>query len=69
MTIFNDFFEETKNSRNSYQLRIERSSRLQMFFKIDVLGVLGLKACKFIKKRVQHRCFAMKFANFYRKPC
>ena len=39
MTIFNNFFEETKNSHNSYQLRIERSSLLQMFFKIGVLGV------------------------------
>ena len=39
-TIFNDFFEETKNFHNSYQLRIERSSLLQMFFKIGVLGVL-----------------------------
>ena len=50
MTIFNDFFEETENSHNSYQLRIERSSHLQMFFKMGVLGVLGLKACKFIKE-------------------
>ena len=64
MSIFNDLFEETKNSFNSYQLRIARSSQSQMFFKIGVLGVLGLKACKFIKKRLQHRCFAMKFAKF-----
>ena len=69
MTIFNDFFEETKNSRNSYQLRIERSRRSQMFFKTGVLGVLGLKACKFIKKRLQDRWFAVKFAIFCRKPC
>ena len=68
MLIFNDLFEETKNCRNSYQLRIERSNCSQMFFKIGLLGVLGLKACKFIKKRLQHRCFAMKFANFFRKP-
>ena len=67
MTIFNDFFEETKNSRNSYQLRIERSSHSQMFFKIGFLGALGLKACKFVKKRLQHRYFAVKFVNFFRK--
>ena len=67
MKILDDFFEETKNSRNSYQLRIVRSSRSQMFFKIGVLGFLGLKACKFIKKRLQHRCFAVKFTNFFRK--
>ena len=64
MTIFNDFFEKTKNSRNSYQLRIERSSRSQMFFKIGVPGALGLKAFKFIEKRPQHWCFAVKFAIF-----
>ena len=68
MTIFNDFFEETNNSRNSYQLRIERTSHLQMFFKIGVLGALGLKASKFIKKRLQYGCFAVKSANFFRKP-
>ena len=62
---FQYFFEETKNSRNPYQLRIERSSRSQMFFKIGVLGVLDLKACKFIKKRLQYMCF---LENFYRTP-
>ena len=46
MTIFNDFFEEIKNSRNSYQMRIKRSSCSQMFFKIGVIGVLGLKVYK-----------------------
>ena len=28
--------------------------------------VSGLKACKFIKKRLQHRCFTGKFAEFSR---
>ena len=37
-----------------------------MFFKIGVPGVLGL-TCKFIKNRLQHRCFAIKFANFFKK--
>ena len=68
VTIPNDFSEEIKSSRNFYQLRIERSSRSQMFFKISVLGVLALKACKFIKKRLQRRCFAVKFLKFFRKP-
>ena len=68
MTIFNDFVKETKNSGNSYQLGIERSSYLQLFFSTCVPGVLGQKASKFIKKRPQHRCFAVKFAKFYRKP-
>ena len=27
-----------------------------------------LKACNFIKKRLQHRCFPVKFAKFLRTP-
>ena len=30
--------------------------------------VSGLKACNFIEKRLQHRCFPMKFAKFLRTP-
>ena len=30
--------------------------------------VAGLKVCNFIKNRLQHRCFPMKFANFLRTP-
>ena len=47
-----------------------QSSRSQMFFKIGVLKksllnkVAGLKAWNFIKKRLQHRCFPVKFAKF-----
>ena len=36
------------------------SSHLQMFF--------GLKACNFIKKRLQHRCFPVKFKKILRTP-
>ena len=34
-----------------------------MFFKI---GVLKNKTCNFIKKRLQHRCFSVKFAKILR---
>ena len=30
--------------------------------------VVGHKACNFIKKRLQHRCFSVKFAKFLRAP-
>ena len=30
--------------------------------------VAGLKACNFIKNRLQHRCFPIKFTNFLRTP-
>ena len=28
----------------------------------------GLKACNFVKKRLQHRCFPVKFAKILRTP-
>ena len=28
--------------------------------------VAGLRACNFIKKRLQHRCFPVKLAKFYK---
>ena len=52
-----------------------------MFFKMDVLKnvvkftgkhicwsneVAGHKTCNFIKRKVQHRCFSVKFAEFLR---
>ena len=30
--------------------------------------VAGLKACNFIKKRLQHRCFPVRFEKFLRTP-
>ena len=44
-----------------------------MFFKTSVLEsrfnkVADLKACHFIKKRLQHRCFPVNIANFLRTP-
>ena len=52
-------------------LLIVRSSRSQMFFKIDVLKnftMVSGQACNLIKKRLQHRCFSVKFAKFSRTP-
>ena len=51
-----------------------RTSRSQMFFKIDVLKIFAnftgkrLKTCSFIKKRLQHKCFPVKFRNILRAP-
>ena len=28
----------------------------------------GLKTCNFLKKRLQHRCFSVKFAEYLRRP-
>ena len=30
--------------------------------------VAGFQACKFIKKRLQHKCFSVKFVKFLRSP-
>ena len=31
-------------------------------------NVAGLEACNFLKKRLQHTCFPVKFANFLKTP-
>ena len=43
---------------------MNRSNRSQKFFKIGVPK--SLKACKFMKKRHQHRCFPVNIAKFLR---
>ena len=57
--------------------RQDRSSRSQIFFKIGVLknfaNFTGKHLCwslfwNFIKNRLQHRCFPVKFAKFLRTP-
>ena len=54
-----------------------RSSRSQMFFKIVVLKNSqmsvsffnkGPQACNFIKMRLEHKCFPVKFAKLLRAP-
>ena len=56
-----------------FGFQIYRSSRSQMFFRTGPLKnvgvsnkVAGLDACNFIKKRLQHRCFSVKFAKSLR---
>ena len=46
------------------------SSRSESRVRVQVLEVAGLEACNFIKKRLQHRCFPVKFTkacNFIEK--
>ena len=31
-------------------------------------NVAGVKACTFVKKKLQHKCFPVKFAKFLRMP-
>ena len=57
-----------------------RCSSKQVFFRISQISqentcvgvffsnVAGLKACTFVKKRLQHRCFPVKFAKYLRTP-
>ena len=60
-----------------FGFQIYRSSRSQMFFGTGALKnfamleflfnkVAGLQVCNFIKKRLQHWCFSMKFAKSLR---
>ena len=78
--MINDSFKKAIDTANNSTV-CSRSSRLQVFCKLDVLKNLTkstwkhvvLEACKFtclqhatvFKKRVQHWCFPMNFAKFY----
>ena len=61
-----------------FGFQIYRSSRSQMFFGTGALKnfatldflfnkVAGFQACNFTKKRLQHRCFSVKFAKSLRE--
>ena len=41
---------------------------LKIFAKKQRCWSLFLKACNFIKKRFQNRCFSLKFAKFFKAP-
>ena len=43
---------------------LQKTSVLECLFN----NVAGLRACKFVKKIFQHRCFPVKFATFLRTP-
>ena len=59
---------------NSFEKLTLRINHLRWFVKKGVLKNfanltgkhLHLKACNFIKKRLQHKCFPVKFAKFLR---
>ena len=70
-------------SSTSHPHLLCRSSRLQMFFKLSALKnfvnftgkhlcwslfLIKLQAWNFVKKRLQHRCFPVKFAKVLRTP-
>ena len=48
----------------NFENLIGRTPALESLFK----KAAGPEACNFIKKRLQHRCFSVKFANFLRAP-
>ena len=57
---------------NCFSFNTDRSSRLQMFFKIGVLknfsNFTGKQLVLEFKKGLQHRCFPVKFAEFLKAP-
>ena len=78
-----DLFFSTKRNVSFLLPFVYRGIRWQMFFKISVLKkfqrkisvlesnfstVVSLICCNFIKKRLQQRCFPVKFAIFLIKP-
>ena len=66
--------------RGGAEAVIRSRSSKQMFLKISQVSqetpvleslfnkVAGLNACNFVKNRLQHRCFAMKFVKFLITP-
>ena len=66
-----------QNRINCYSKRMIRSSRSQMFFKIDVVKEIAIcigkhlcwslfSACNFAKMRLQHSCFPVNIGLFLR---
>ena len=60
---FSIFFSNSLNKKWKYYITNRLSLTITVFIKVR-----QLKACNFIKKRLQHRCFPMKFAKFLRAP-
>ena len=71
------------NSDSKLIESVDKSSRSHMFFKVSVLKnfanftvqhlrwdlfLVKLQTCKFIKKKLQHRCCPLKFLKIVRKP-
>ena len=54
-----------QNRCSSEFLKFQRKAPVQESI---LSNVSGLKACNFVKKRLQHRCFPVKFAKFLRTP-
>ena len=48
--------------------RISQISQENTCVGILFSNVAGLKACNFVKKRLQHRCLPLKFAKYLRTP-
>ena len=64
MTIFSDFFQETKNFCNSYWMRIERC-QLQMFFQDRCSWCSRPEGLQIYQKETSTQVFAVKFMNFF----
>ena len=70
--VFRDETNRSSSSQMFFKIDVQKFRKFHR--KTPVLEeslfnkVAGLKDCNFIKKRLQHRCFPVKFANFLRTP-
>ena len=48
--------------QNRFRKKISQISQESTFVEVSLNKDAGLRACNFIKKRLQHRCFPVKFA-------
>ena len=60
---FNQWYKNRKNTNLSCWYK-----NTQQKPKPNNVYKAGLKACNFIEKRLQHRCFSVKFPKFLRTP-
>ena len=70
MTTFVDFKKQPPEvlCKESCSLELRKFHRKTPVLESLFNRITGLKGCKFIKKRLQHRCFPVKFKTFLRAP-
>ena len=73
-SIIHLFFSKSRSTSSQMSFKIgvlkilANFTRKYLCFESLFNEAAGLKACNFIKKRLQDRCFPVKFANFFRTP-
>ena len=68
LLVYNCKSSHRRSSVKKLFSKISQVSQDNICVRASFYKVAGLKACNFIKKRLQHRCFSVEFAKFLRTP-